>query len=337
MAYDITKLVNLGQLKSLALKVASEDALLKGTAGDPATAITIYGAKTAAAAAQTAAEAAQSTADAKVASISAGNNGIAISTASPASSTAPAVSLVLSPKTGNALTIETGAGEEGLFYQPASAVVYSVAKQGTPDTGYAATYSLTADGTAVGDKIQIPLDMVIESGTVVDITYDNGKLYDGAVDVTEIIKGAGGTATAADAGKYIKLVVANATEDKIYIKATDLVDIYTAGNGIDITSNAISVVIDSTNANGLSVDANGVALATAVASTSGVGGSNGAMTAAQAEKLAGITAGANKVEASTTNGNIKIDNVETTVYDVSLDTATNTEVTEMMAEIWPTT
>lgn len=357
MAYDVSKLVTLGQLKSLALKVASEDSVLKGTSGDASSAITIYGARALANevlgtsgdlatantvyGAKAAAAAAQATADAKVASISAGNDAIAVSTSSPASSTAPAISLVLSPKTGNALSIQTGSGEEGLFYQPAAAVVYSMAKRGTAASGYAATYDLTADGVATGDAINIPKDMVIESGSVVDITYDNGHLYDGAVDVTEIIKGTG-TATAADAGKYIKLVVANATDDKIYIKATDLVDIYTAGNGIDITSNAISVVIDSNNANGLSVGANGVALATVVASTSGSGGSNGAMTAAQAEKLGGITAGATKVEASSTNGNIVIDGTETTVYTEPADVvhgaiATDAEVAEMMGEIWPTT
>lgn len=333
MAYDVSKLVTLGQLKTLATKVQSEDSALKGTASDTATAITIYGAKAAASDAAAAAAAAQSTADAKVASVSAGNNGIAIS----GTSTAPTVGLQLSAKTGNALSIETGSGEEGLYYAPASAVVYSMAKRATAASGYAATYDLTADGVATGDAINIPKDMVVESGSVVDITYDNGKLYEGSTDVTEAIKGAGGTATSADAGKYIKLIIANSGNTALYIKATDLVDVYTAGNGIDITSNAISVVIDTSNANGLSVGANGVALATVVASTSGSGGSNGAMTAAQAEKLAGITAGATKVEASSVNGNIVIDNTETQVYDVTADTATDAEVAEVMAEIWPTT
>lgn len=117
---------------------------------------------------------------------------------------------------------------------------YTIVKAGTPDTGYSATYQLFLGDTAKGDKINIPKDMVIESGSVVDITFDNGHLYDGATDVTEIIKGTGGTATAADAGKYIKLVVANADEDLIYIKATDLVDVYTAGDHITITNNVIA-------------------------------------------------------------------------------------------------
>ena len=70
----------------------------------------------------------------------------------------------------------------------------------------------------------------------------------------------------------------------------------------------------------ISQDANGVItvtkkrIADAVASTSGVGGSHGLMTAEDKEKLSNITAGATKVEASNTNGNIKINDVETTVY-----------------------
>ena len=87
-----------------------------------------------------------------------------------------------------------------------------------------------------------------------------------------------------------------------------------AGNGITVDENGVAVNVDSTNANGLSVGANGLAMAkgststlgtvkvtngnglnidntgtismaTAVASTSGEGGSNGAMLATDKEKL----------------------------------------------------
>lgn len=69
-----------------------------------------------------------------------------------------------------------------------------------------------------------------------------------------------------------------------------------------------------------SQDANGVStvekktVPDASPSESGVGGAKGLMSASDKEKLDGITAGANKVEASQTNGNIKINNVETNVY-----------------------
>lgn len=99
--------------------------------------------------------------------------------------------------------------------------------------------------------VDIPKDMVVESGSVVDITYDNGHLYDGVTDVTTLIVGTGGTATAADAGKYIKLVIANATSDTLYISAKDLVDIYT------VQPNATEVQ--------LAIDGNNVISATIVA------------------------------------------------------------------------
>ena len=56
-------------------------------------------------------------------------------------------------------------------------------------------------------------------------------------------------------------------------------------------------------------------------------------------KLDGITAGATKVEASTTNGNIKINGTETKVYTEPSDVvhgaiASDTEVTEMLNEVF---
>lgn len=334
MAYDVSKLVTLGQLKSLALKVKSEDAAIVGSSSDAASAITVYGARKLASSilgessdASSAATVygARALADSKVASISAGNNGIAISTSSPASATAPAISLQLSAKTGNQLTIETGSGEEGLYFSTPAAVTYSIVKDATATSGYAATYHLTADGVNTGTAIDIPKDFLVKSASVETVTVAD-QPYTGA-QVGD---------------KYIDFVInakdASATDEHLYLPVNDLVDVYTAGNGINVSnSNVISAVVNSSNANGLSVGANGLAMATVVASTSGTGGSNGAMTAAQAEKLAGVTAGATKVEASTTNGNIKIDNVETVVYDLSADVATDAEVAEMVAEVWPST
>ena len=59
---------------------------------------------------------------------------------------------------------------------------------------------------------------------------------------------------------------------------------YSNGNGINLANKVFSANVVA--ANGLSCDANGIAMAAVVASTSGAGGSNGAMTAAQAEQLA---------------------------------------------------
>ena len=56
-------------------------------------------------------------------------------------------------------------------------------------------------------------------------------------------------------------------------------------------------------------------------------------------KLGGITAGATKTEASTTNGNIKVNGAEVTVYTEPDDVlhgavATDAEVTEMLSEVF---
>lgn len=114
----------------------------------------------------------------------------------------------------------------------------------------------SSSSPVVGEKladIDIPKDMVVESGSVVEIFFDSSDntLHEGSIsgtDVTTDIKGTG-TATSADAGKYIKLIIANATSDKVYIKVTDLVDAYTGGTTTEATvaidgSNVITVTIN---------------------------------------------------------------------------------------------
>lgn len=112
----------------------------------------------------------------------------------------------------------------------------------TPDsTTIAKTYQISQYGSVIGN-IDIPKDKVVESGSVVDITYSDGHLYDGATDVTEIICPSG-TPTEDMAGKYIKLVFANQSTPA-YIASKDLVDVYTEGDGIDITSQKVSIKLD---------------------------------------------------------------------------------------------
>jgi hypothetical protein len=92
--------------------------------------------------------------------------------------------------------------------------------------------------------------------------------------------------------KYIDFVInakdASETAEHIYLPVNDLVDVYTAGNGLSLSNGQFSVVVDSSNANGLSVGANGVAMALAVASTNGTGGSAGAISAADQEYINGL-------------------------------------------------
>lgn len=75
------------------------------------------------------------------------------------------------------------------------------------------TYTIKQGGNAAANvigTINIPADMVVTAGVVE--TYTSGNLPDGVVED----------------GTYIKLTIANATNDKIYIKVTDLLDVYTA-------------------------------------------------------------------------------------------------------------
>lgn len=131
----------------------------------------------------------------------------------------------------------------------AAKTVYITETAGSASDIYSKRYGVYqgGEGSAQSPKpseflanIDIPKDMVVEDGSVVDIVFksSDSTLHEGTVsgpDVTSAIKGAGGTATAADAGKYIKLVIANDTSTAIYIKATDLVDIYTGGTTADGT------------------------------------------------------------------------------------------------------
>lgn len=204
--------------------------------------------------AQAAAEAAQASADAKVASVTATTNGgITIS----GEATAPTVGIKLDPATGNAATL----GADGLMVTipEVTVPVYDIVKDA--DSGdYAAIYHLTKDGVNTGAAINIPKDLFVKSGEIVD------------------------NPAGQPAGKYIKLTLQN-QDEPIYINVADLVDAYTAGNGITIsTTNEISAKVVAEN--GLSVGASGIAMALAS------GTAAGAMSSADKGKLDLIDEGA---------------------------------------------
>lgn len=162
-----------------------------------------------------------------------------------------------------------GSLDSSSYITAADVPEYTIEKLGTAEQGYSSSYILKKGEVQVGDTINIPKDMVVSSGEVKTVTTVNVP-YQGA-QVGD---------------KYIDLIIANTSQNHIYIPVKDLVDVYTSGNGITINSNAISVVIDTNNANGLSVGANGVSLSTATTSSAG------AMSAADKIKLDGIAAGA---------------------------------------------
>ena len=140
------------------------------------------------------------------------------------------VGVKISQKAGNNITLQTGSGEEGLYVNVPAATDYTVTvteTSGSAADPYSKRYNVVQSATGLNANIDIPKDMVVSNGSVVEITFHDNKLWDGSTDVTSKIKPTG-TPSASDAGKYIKLIIANATSDTIYIGVKDLVDIYTA-------------------------------------------------------------------------------------------------------------
>lgn len=124
--------------------------------------------------------------------------------------TAPTVSVQLSKGEGNALTLEA----DGLkvLVPDVTHPEYSIVADKNPGS-FSAVYHLTKNGTNVGAAINIPKDMVVQSGTVQ--TFEAGALPEGVPA----------------AGTYIVLTLANATSDKLYIKVDDLIEYVTGGSG----------------------------------------------------------------------------------------------------------
>ena len=315
MAYDATKLLRLKHLKQLAEVVKdNKDAIAEleelvgtedvpsqiqdaiddivGDSSDDSSVDTINGVR--------------NLANSKVASVTAGDASIAIG----GTATAPTVAVALSATAGNNIALEN----DGLYVTVPAAAEYTMTQKATANTGYAASYQLTKNGTAVGVDINIPKDFLVKSGSVETVTVDD-EPYSGAVV----------------GDKYLDFVInavdASETAQHIYIPVNDLVDAYTAGNGIAISAgNEISAVVDSNNANGLTVGQNGIALAPASASA------NGAMSSADFAKLSAISANATSVSVPTNwDGTISVDGVSKTVVDI----ATDAEVNEMLAEVFP--
>lgn len=212
--------------------------------------------------AQNAATAAQASADAKVASVTAtANGGIDIG----GTKTAPTVGIKLDPTQGNAATL----GAAGLMVTIPEVTIpeYSIVKLGTATEGYIATYQLQKDGAQVGANIDIPKDYLVKSAEI--------KTSAGDGDPSGLPAGS----------KYIDFVintkVGTGEESHIYLDVQSLVDVYTAGNGIEISeANVISAKVVA--ANGLSVDASGITMALAS------GTANGAMSKEQFIKLGEI-------------------------------------------------
>ena len=190
-------------------------------------------------------------------------------------------------------TLELAA--DGLKVVIPDAAVINVVKKDTANVGYIASYQVTVDGTAVGVDIDIPKDYLVKSADIKEVTAVDDP-YTGA----------------AVGDKYIDFVVntvgGDGNESHIYLAIKDFVKEYTAGDGIEISATNVIAIKLGTNANGLKVGAAGLELDEATTTAAG------AMSATDKTKLDGVAEGATKVEASTTNGNVKIGGTETTVY-----------------------
>lgn len=204
---------------------------------------------------------------------------------------AKTIGVNLSKDTDNALELAA----DGLKVVIPDAAVINVVKKDTANVGYIASYQVTVDGTAVGVDIDIPKDYLVKSADIKEVTVVDDP-YTGA----------------AVGDKYIDFVVntvgGDGNESHIYLAIKDFVKEYTDGDGIEISATNVIAIKLGTNTNGLKVGTAGLELDAATDTTAG------AMSAADKTKLDGVAEGATKVEASDTNGNVKIGGTETEVY-----------------------
>lgn len=91
-------------------------------------------------------------------------------------------------------------------------------EEDTQNPAYAKVYTVKQNNAEIG-KINIPKDMVVQSGQVVEDPVGQAP------------------------GKYVELTIANGTGDKIYIAVADLVDAYTAQQ----TATQVQLTISGTN------------------------------------------------------------------------------------------
>lgn len=207
--------------------------------------------------------------DAKVASVSASDNSIVVDNTD---STNPKIKVQISSTEGNTLEVK----DNGLYVNvPTEVPEYTIVKQETAESGFAGTYYLTKDDTQVGAKINIPLDQVLQSASIKEVTEENLP-YEGAKI----------------GDKYIEFLFQNSTE-KEYLPVQELVDVYSAGNGISVSAGNI-----------ISIDESIVATKTDLESKVDKVAGSRLMTDAEGTKLAGIedNAQVNKIESVSVNG-----------------------------------
>lgn len=111
---------------------------------------------------------------------------------------------------------------------------YNIIKAETAQDGYFATYYLAKDGVNLSTAINIPKDYLVKSADI--------KTSTGDTDTSGLPEGT----------KYIDFIIntyaGSGTESHIYLNVNELVDAYTAGDGITISeNNVVSAKVVSVN------------------------------------------------------------------------------------------
>lgn len=124
----------------------------------------------------------------------------------------------------------------------------SLKKVVTPATGMASQYQLVGkDGTTVlGVSIDIPKDQFLKSAEFIASATEADKAIDSSVIVGD---------------PYLKFIFQTTGADTTtYVSVKKLVDVYVAGNGINVASNTISIKIDASGESFLTVGTSGLKL-----------------------------------------------------------------------------
>lgn len=214
-------------------------------------------------------------AKARLESVEAGDNSITIA----GSATKPSVAVKVSQAVGNALSL----ADDGLKVEipEVKVPVYSLIKDETAAAGDIATYHLTKDGVNKGVAINIPKDLVVSSGSVVEL--ETGKIPEDAPEGTT-------------AGTYIKLVLANSAKP-LYINVGTLIEYVTGGSG---ENDAIQINVSSdTHKVTASVKDGSITI--------------GMLAADVVTSLGKADSAVQAVAAGDTNGTIKVDGTEVAV------------------------
>ena len=147
------------------------------------------------------------------------------------------------------------------------------------ETGHTATVSVKVDAadkvlTVGGDGIKANINLTWSSSDGLKLIGKGGEaiatipatdfIKDGMLQQVELVvlsEGTGANPQGLTDGTYLKFTFnTDAGSKEIYVNVTSLIDVYTAGNGIDVSGKTISVKRDASSESFLTVGADGVKL-----------------------------------------------------------------------------